>query len=581
MKILFYSLNSAIWMHALPENRLVRELVAAGEEVTYVTCGSCFPQHCTSMSASRIELGDNQTRKDAVCRTCIRNATILAESNGADHLELRDFISDADDVAASRLVDALSPERYLEFRYMGVDVGRLASYELFLKYKKMSPRLTAEQWEYCKCYIKYGLISLLGFSRLFRSKKPDAVVFYSPQYGINGICAAFTESEGSATLFVEGSSSNSERYKALRIWRWSVHGLVNPALQYWSQADTLLPNEIRRLRGHFRELVSGKSFAVYSSPATGKTVSVRAQLKIPKDAKILLMTLSSFDEAYAAYIIGRFPERKVTSPVFKDQFEWVKSTLDHFAARNDLCIVVRVHPRDFPNKRETTLSEQAQVWSDLFVSAPGNVRVNWPDDRLSLYDILREADLVVTGWSATGVEALALGIPVVTYDAGLPSYPKDIHFSGVSRGEYFENIERALVAGRQPSLVDGAFRWLGLSFSRGTVRITPPIRTERLVRFLVFHRLRSFVEGVIEGLVKRMDARRKFGPAGEADRFLRLIGAECPDLFSAADPAVPDQADKAAVTRAIRAEHARFASAIGLRAVPTTDLDSTRSRTGS
>ncbi|QIP01743.1 hypothetical protein [Bradyrhizobium symbiodeficiens] len=567
MKVLFYALNSAIWMHALPENRLVRELVADGAEVTYVTCGSCFPRHCTSMSAFGIELGDSQARKDEVCRVCHRNATVLAESNGADHLELRDFVSEADEVTATRLVDALTPERYLEFNYMGVDVGRLASYELFLKYKKMSPKLTPEQWDYCKLYIKYGLISLLGFSRIFRSKRPDVVVLYSPQYGINGVCAALADNEGSAAFFVEGSSSNSERYSALRIWRWSVHGLVNPALQYWPQAQTLDTLEIKRLRGHFRELVNAKSFAVYSSPAAGTAVSVRKQLEIPDNARVLLMTLSSFDEAYAAYIIGRFPERKVTSVVFRDQFEWVKTTIDHLSGRDDVCTLVRVHPRDFPNKREATQSEQAQVWTDLFVNSPANVRINWPDDRLSLYDILRETDVVVTGWSATGVEALALGIPVVTYDSGLPSYPQATHFSGTSRAEYFENIERALQAGRLPSLVEGAFRWLGLSFSRGTVRITPPLRTERLVRFLVFRPLRSLVERIIEGPVKWMDARRRFGPAGEAGRFLRLIKARGADLFAVAGPPASAPTDGSAVTRAIQAEHARFAAATGSRVV--------------
>lgn len=567
MKILFYSLNAALWLHALPENRLVRELVAAGHEVTYVTCGSCFPQHCTSMSASGIKLDDAQEKKDAVCASCMRNAGILARSNRADHLELRDFVTDKDHAACREIADALSAETYLDFQFMGIDVGRLASYELFLKYKKMSPELAPEQWDYCKLYIKNCLISLLGFSRLFQAKKPDVVFFYSPQYGINGVCAQFAENEGSAAYFMEGSSSNVERYSALRLWRWSAHGLVNPALDYWSEAGTLDTEDIGRLRGHFRELVSGKSFAVYSSPAIGKSASMRAKLDIPAGKKILLMTLSSFDEAYAAYIIGRFPDSKVKSSVFKDQFEWVKNTIAHLAGRTDVVIVVRVHPRDFPNKREATQSEQAAVWMNLFVDAPENVRINWPEDQLSLYDILREIDVVLTGWSATGVEALALGIPVVTYDARLPSYPREIHFTGDSRAEYFANIDRALAAGRQFSYADGAFRWLGLSFSRGTLRITPPIRTERVFRFLVFRKLRALADNMFSGLIKWLDARRPFGPSGEAERFRKLVSGGDRNLFEAGGATGSRSPDSFAVTRAIQVEHGKFASAIGLRAL--------------
>jgi hypothetical protein len=569
MKVLFYSLNAAIWLHALPENRLVRELCDAGHEVTYVTCGSCFPQHCTSMSASGIELDDAQEKKNAVCLACNRNASILAQSSAANHLELRDFVTDEDYAMAARLVEALSAPQYLDFEFMGISVGRLASYELFLKYKKMSPNLAPEQWEYCKLYIKNCLISLLGFSRLFRAKKPDVVLFYSPQYGVNGVCAQLAENEGSAAYFVEGSSSNSERYRALRVWRWSVHGLVNPALQYWPEAETIDADDIRRLRGHFRELVSGKSFAVYSSPVAGSGVSLRAKLDIPVGAKILLMTLSSFDEAYAAHMIGRFPDRKVISAVFKDQFEWVKSTIDYLAARDDLFVVVRVHPRDFPNKREVTQSEQASVWTNLFVGAPANVRINWPEEQLSLYDLLREVDVVLTGWSATGVEALALGIPVVTYDVHLPSYPREIHFSGKSQAEYYANIERALAAGRQFSHAAGAFRWLGLSFSRGTLRITPPIRIERVFRFLVFRNVRALADKMFNGLVKRIDAQRKFGPPGDAERFRQLISRRTSDVFEVDRTTQRWPADAATVTRAIEVEHGKFAAAIGLRTALT------------
>lgn len=566
MKVMFYSLNAAIWLHALPENRLVRELSAAGHEVTYVTCGSCFPQHCTSMSASGIDLDDVQEKKNAICLTCNRNAGILAQSNAAERLVLRDFVTDEDYEMCAGLVESLSAARYLDFEFMGMRVGRLASYELFLKYKKMTPDLAAEQWEYCKLYIKNCLISLLGFSRLFRQKQPDIVFFYSPQYGINGVCAEFAERKGSAVYFVEGSSSNSERYRALRVWRWSVHGLVNPALQYWSEAETISTNEIRRLRGHFRELVSGKSFAVYSPPVAGRAVPLRDRLKIPDGAKIVLMTLSSFDEAYAAHMIGRFPDAKVISAVFKDQFEWVKSTIDYLAARDDLFIIVRVHPRDFPNKREGAQSEQASVWTSLFRDAPANVRINWPGDQISLYDIFREVDLVLTGWSATGVEALALGIPVVTYDSHLPSYPREIHFSGESRADYYANIERGLLAGRQFRHVAAAFRWLGLSFSRGTLQITPPIRIERVFRFLLFRKLRLLACKLFDGLFKRIDARKKFGPSGEAERFLKLVSCRNPDVFEAHRATRRSPMDATAVTRAIEIEHGKFASAIGLRA---------------
>lgn len=524
MKALFYSLHAAIWRHAAVENRLVSELTKRGCETVYVTCGGTFPEHCTSYSAEGVGLEAPRKAKDRICQTCRCNARLLAAGNKARHLNLRDFVSEEDEHCIDTLMSTVVRENYMRFQHLDVDVGRITSYECFLLYKKMSEKLSEEEWTYYRVYLRNALQSLLGFAKIFAEERPDIVFFYSPQYGVNGVCAQYAAIHGARTYFIEGSASNAERYTALRVWDWEEHGLMNPALKHWPSVRNRIGTEdVRRVTGHFCELFDARSYAVYSAPAAG-ALNLRSRFQVPPAAKVLLATLSSFDEAYAAFVIGKFPSRKVHSPVYANQFEWIKDTIARLAGRKDICLIIRIHPRDYPNKRDSRQSEQAALWEGMFAQLPKNVRVNWPQDGVSLYDMLDQVDAVVTGWSATGTEAMVFGVPVVTYDRYLPSYPSDIHFSGETVEEYFENIDRAIKTSEEKIAFEG-YRWLAASFSMGTVKLDP--LNEQPQKILKSKLLPRFIEKrirlIIEKKEKEKDVKGGFVTREEADRFFEMI----------------------------------------------------------
>lgn len=532
MKALFYSLHAAIWLHSLPESRLARQLSKDGNEVVYVSCGESFPIHCTSMSAVGINFDSPISQKMKVCRSCTKNAKMLSSAANSSHLQLNNFLNVHDYAIADNLVSTLTRDNYLDLIYLGVPVGRIATYEPFLKYKKMSTQLNDEQWlDYC-IHLKNCIVSLIGFSRIYEHEKPDKLFLYSPQYGVNGVCAEYAIHFGSTVYFVEGSSSNSERYSALRVWNWAEHRLVNPALNNWSNVrDHITVEDVMRVKGHINELYKGTSFAVFSEPMQGK-FSLREYFKIPKTSKVILASLSSFDEAYSAFVIGGFPERKVKSPVFKDQFEWIQRTIEFLRNKPDIYLIIRVHPRDYANKRDSYQSEQADVWETTLNNLPSNIVVNTPDQRISIYDVFNEVDLMITGWSATGVEALLHGIPVVTYDEYLPSYPNDIHFSGSAETEYFININKALSSNDPIQNSINAYRWLAVSFSMGTVRITGPLNIGKNWPDSIFFKIQKrLINKLFTKAFKFIDVRRGFGNEVDKKRFSSLINHKKNSLF--------------------------------------------------
>ena len=397
MRIVFFSVHAAIWPHALPENRLVRELMEAGHEITYVTCNRAFRDHCTSMSAYGYEPSLPDYRKDEVCRACVKNADILAAGNGARHIQLASYVTEDDEREVEAFAARVSAGAYLDAVWEGIPIGKLASYELFLKYKKMSTVLLEDEWDYFQTYLKNSLRSGLGFKKILAEIKPDVVFCYSPQYAVNGVSAELAVKSGATVYFEEGSSNNAERYQALRVWDWGKNGLLNPALLHWHEGESRVSGtDVARVNGHFDELFAGTSFAAYSSPLQSD-FSSREFFEVPEGAKLLLATLSSFDEAFAAVVIEKFPQSKLKSNVFKNQFEWIEKTFDYIEGRDDIFLVVRVHPRDYPNKRESVQSEQAAHWEKILAKRPKNVAINWPQQNISLYNILSDIDAVLTG----------------------------------------------------------------------------------------------------------------------------------------------------------------------------------------
>jgi hypothetical protein len=124
------------------------------------------------------------------------------------------------------------------------------------------------------------------------------------------------------------------------------------------------------------------------------------------------------------------------------------------------------------------------------------------------------------------------GVPAVTYDDYLPSYPKEIYFSGHTRDDYYSNIDKAIVAGVSNQNMVNAFRWLAVSFSIGTVRMNPIISignswsNRPLPRFI-----KRMLRYSVGSFLQKIDVNRPFGNEIDRQRFLRLIKEEKSCLY--------------------------------------------------
>ena len=122
---------------------------------------------------------------------------------------------------------------------------------------------------------------------------------------------------------------------------------------------------------------------------------------------------------------------------FRSQLEWLCATIEWFAARADLQLVVRIHPAELsgvPASRQHAADEIARAFPVL----PPNVRVIPPSSAVSTYVLAQSCDCALIYATKTGVELASMGIPVVvageawvrnkgfTHDARSPEHYREL-----------------------------------------------------------------------------------------------------------------------------------------------------------
>jgi hypothetical protein len=436
----------------------------------------------------------NESKREEIrhlCENCSKCFSRITKVGRFHSWMLRDFVSDREVSDALRDFSTYQG-REVHFESGSVAFGKFAMYETVLKFKKQNDVLQNEaERKYFRLQLEASIKAYLGIKRFCANHSFDRVVIYSPQYAANRSVAHFFENLGVPVFFMEAGTNVHKRLNTLRAWRWKDFGLTNPLLAISEEElkqFSYSPEDLRWVTQHFLSLLEARSHVVFSKKRAEK-FDFFAHFPKARGRKVVVATMSSFDEVFSAYLADLWPEDRAKSKVYSSQVDWIQGLIEYFEKTPDVFLVVRVHPRDFPNKREGLVSDQGKSLLNLFTRLPENVAIDWPEDGLSIYNLLFYADAVTTGWSITALEAGILGIPVVTYDSKLPSYPKTMMYTGASREEYFGNLERALMRGWTFEQVVNSYDWWSLSHNYGSLMISKEFRSFESKDIGVFDRI--------------------------------------------------------------------------------------------
>ena len=473
MKFLFFSPFAAISRHLDLELRISRLLISAGHQVYFADCKRDYKKVCISMSAHGIGFEDSETQKNQICHSCINNSLFRSDDLGLMQYSLLNFDAALEQQEIASLLNKLSQDNWYDFEVGGIPIGKYAAYEFFLKHKLISNEIPEELWQEYSTHFEYSLRTYFSARNFFEKSidSVDVVLIYNWLYSVNRTFAEVALRNGVAVYSIHAGSNIEDMYRKL-----SLHKSSNvPALQnispIWKEisGQPLKFSEIRNVRKHLISLTEAKSPWVYSLPKKGVTAKkIREYFKFSQNSKLVLIGTSSEDEFFTSRMVGLIDfEMGLPPRVFSTQTEWIDWLIENFGNQKGYDFILRLHPREFANKRESVNSKNGINLVNYFVNRlPENFALNIPEDKLSIYDLMGAADCLLTQNSSIALEFSAFGVPAVGIDLSyVTGFPAESVFVANSKKEYSDLIrsahDREAVLTRQVA----AFRWFNYKFN--------------------------------------------------------------------------------------------------------------------
>lgn len=498
MKVLLFSPHAYFTVHALPEALVAESLGFSNVEVVVVNCDGIFKKHCLCMS--QVDYGDLDKKK-SICQTCNKNKININKEFSLRSLNIADYIRENEKQIIIRYVNELQPDNFIDFKIDGIPIAQYALYEFWLNHKLSSPKIPSELWGEYLAMFENSLITYFAMTRIFQQEQPDRLTTYNSLYSVNRVACAVADSIGVPHFTLHAGSHHVKRIQQMTIFKGiSTSALVNrkPAVVDY-RMNPCTQAQIELVSSHVSELFNATSPWVYSIK-NNKIMSsdLRTRLGVNQGQKTLLAVMRSNDERLAAKLAGMDIFNAVS--LFSNQVEWLEWLAEFARSHPEFFIIYRVHPREFPNKREKVTSENAFKILQYIESfdKPENLYINLPDDKISLHDLLKITDVMLNNSSTAGLEGGLIGIPVIGIGDDLYSFDCTLQQEASSKDHYIELIKQSSAEGWSISKVIAAYRWLNYLFSEVAIdisdgyKLTPKYRSRWLrgVRRVVMHSLR-------------------------------------------------------------------------------------------
>ena len=566
MKIVCFSPNDAVWLWTFPQAQFLEALQQRGDEITYVYCDREFSSFCMSMASFRVSFTDPPARKQEICDICVAQSGLVRSRFNFPSRPLKAFLTDADRKMADLLSTTYSMEDLAGQTLFGVPIGKFAMFETVIQTKSITGQLTPAAEAYYRANFRNTYLAACASHRILDELKPDIGLSYHTAYAYNRAFQQIAETKDIPVWFLNASLNVAETSTHLIAARSDSERFYKQMLVDWPRFRDIhcADAEFDRAADHLIGLMGGGGFG-YSNAIARDSDGPLEKLGCPPGKKILLAALSSYDEILAAELSGF--GWALENSIFESQVEWVRWLFDFVRDRNDIHLVVRVHPREFTAGDTGRKSEHARLLQEVFVEKPDNVSINLPADQISIYELLMHVDAVLIAWSSAASDAGMLGIPAVTYCEDILLFPRELVFCAKSRDQYGVLIEKALAEGWSLERARGFYRWAVLALMRTRIDMTNGARIAsrrgKLHHFL--HRALTRI-GMAVGRMSReeVDIARRPRRLNSASRIYRLLDQRLA-LFYQLDQVSEIESGEAEETASLKRQFQRVAGFVEQR----------------
>lgn len=456
---IFLAHDAGLYYHLISLCLMAKTMQSLGHQVLMVSCRGLL-QRCTVKDCAHEPLTLEAKPKQHICTDCENKALKSFAQYGLPHLALEELLSDEFSLALKALTQYQGAIESFEFD--GVAFGQLALGETIRNCKLCSYHLSSDYLkQYTGAHTQAVMAMYYAVTSLVSTYQVARVTYFGDYGTVLGMLKQCMQQQIPVTNISHALITNVQRMKVPMMTALSTRD------QFWRlsqwpkwQHIPLSTQQIQSIAEDVLFRIKGRGFTIFSPNKSNACELVLDQLNLSKDKKLIVAFTSSLDEVlttqtqYRALAVEPLDD----NGPFQSQIEWLEQLAEYVENSADLQLVIRIHPRELASGVGTKESEHLTKLRSSLAKTYQHVRVVWPEDPISSYDLGELADCIAIAWTSIGMELARLGAPVIAAFQYCP-YPKEFVDFEPTAAAYFAKVRQLCQAQGRFASLQAAFRW--------------------------------------------------------------------------------------------------------------------------
>jgi len=460
------------------ESLLAVALTLRGAHVQLLLCDkelpACLRSHVTGVSSEEAFVRDGP--QGSACLGCYSSGSALYNSLQLPVRTLSALLTLAERTEAAELAQSIPVDAIPSFRFNGLAVGEHALAGALRFYARGTLAGGASD-AVLRRYLHAGLLTAHASRRLLASEGFEAACFNHGIYIPHGVIGEVAREAG--VRVVNWNPAYRRQSFIFSHGDTYHHTLMDEPTSAWED----LPWDAEReaeLMTYLRSRWQGsRDWITFNANPEERRSAIAEQLGIDFSKPTIGLLTNVIWDAQLHYRANAFPS----------MMDWLLRTIDYFANRPDLQLVIRIHPAEVTGAVASQQPAVAEIRARYPV-LPANVFLIPPESPISTYVTMMQCNAVIIYGTKTGVELTSEGIPVIVCgEAWIRN--KGLTADARSAQEYYELLDRLPGEGRlPPATVARARRYAYHFFFRrmiplNTIAATSGLAAARMLTYRV------------------------------------------------------------------------------------------------
>lgn len=383
-------------------------------------------KRCIMMDMNNCPIDVSEEEKAKLCKKCSNMFCQAKKKYNFEEIDLSELVDEEMENEISDILKDVSTEEKQNINYMGFPVGKAAQFDFTLMTKYLyGPELGEHHQKIYDTYIKNIAFTTALAKKICKRYDPELLLTFGEYAQYQGARHATILENVKRKAMIYPMHFNADCSRFI-IWKNTNEAFFYPHCQRWNDYKNICISS-KHVRecwddAYFRLFTAGSH--IFSPRKAEDPEVIFKKLNLDEKKKTIVVYTSSYDERYVKNIVmDIWKEGPEIIDAFPDQISWLKMLRSYVSYRDDVQIIVRVHPRE-GSRQFGFDSQHLKQLKKEFSEESSNFTIIWPDDQTSSYDILELADVCLVPWTLMGQEAVRLGIPVLS-STGNMFYPND------------------------------------------------------------------------------------------------------------------------------------------------------------